>query len=206
MTHAMQSSSLTNLVKSIAITLAVSIILIGCGTSSEDPASDSKHILLSEHEVGLTAKVYKYSIDVCMSGVTDSELDGLVELSIKKWLRPIRELDGRVTSNVSFSCPGDIEIHASTELGRSFTRTGLYPSLYLNLRANYVEYELVHELGHAFGLGDTYEEQTYSCMPGQPASVMCNANSAFLQPDDINGIREMFKRSYGYDDYIIFAD
>jgi len=54
-------------------------------------------------------------------------------------------------------------------------------------------YETVlHEMGHFFGLGDTYIEGG-GCQPNQPPSVMCNATFNTLQPDDVSGARQAFR-------------
>lgn len=52
---------------------------------------------------------------------------------------------------------------------------------------------LLHELGHSFGLADTYDEASGGCKPDQPHSVMCDANLDTLQPDDIRGAQEAFR-------------
>ena len=55
---------------------------------------------------------------------------------------------------------------------------------------------VLHEFGHAFGLGDTYHEN--KCMFGQPESIMCNRIGTIvsLQQDDIAGIRNKFCSIY----------
>ena len=56
---------------------------------------------------------------------------------------------------------------------------------------------LIHEMGHAFGLCDTYVGSNH-CAPGwpppedQPDSVMKGNGDFFLSPDDIAGIRGLF--------------
>ena len=53
---------------------------------------------------------------------------------------------------------------------------------------------ILHELGHAFGLGDTYDSS--GCKFGQPNSIMCGSKREFpeLQSDDINGVKFVFCR------------
>jgi hypothetical protein len=63
--------------------------------------------------------------------------------------------------------------------------------------------QIIHELGHAFGLCDTYQNGYETCDPhfltaptasGQPDSVMKSANDYFyLTRDDVNGIRALFE-------------
>lgn len=52
---------------------------------------------------------------------------------------------------------------------------------------------LRHELGHIFGLADTYVDGSGGgCQPGQPYSVMCNSAWSTLQEDDMFGAQEVF--------------
>jgi hypothetical protein len=52
---------------------------------------------------------------------------------------------------------------------------------------------VLHELGHAFGLGDTYAEGSRGPRPGQPDSVMAGGRTYLrLQPDDTLGIQQVF--------------
>jgi hypothetical protein len=50
---------------------------------------------------------------------------------------------------------------------------------------------VVHEFGHAFGLGDTYVEGGGGiCKVFQPQSIMCSGTS--ITADDVNGMRQAF--------------
>ncbi len=63
---------------------------------------------------------------------------------------------------------------------------------------------LIHEIGHAFGLCDTNNSpQDYNCDPShvsvaspadQPSSVMASSGYFYLTPDDIAGVRAVFRR------------
>ena len=62
---------------------------------------------------------------------------------------------------------------------------------------------ILHEFGHAFGLGDTYEEGgTFPChmelgmFAPSSTSVMCNANFDSPQTDDIAGIQHLFCKTF----------
>jgi hypothetical protein len=55
-------------------------------------------------------------------------------------------------------------------------------------------YETVlHEMGHNFGMGDSYDEANGGCLPFQPPSVMCDSTFTTLQQDDIRGARQAFR-------------
>lgn len=62
---------------------------------------------------------------------------------------------------------------------------------------------LVHELGHSFGLCDTYEPQFDRCAPdfrssaspeGQPESVMKTSDFFYLTEDDLAGLEALLER------------
>jgi hypothetical protein len=59
---------------------------------------------------------------------------------------------------------------------------------------------LIHEIGHSFGLCDTYPSQVHvHCDPAfmsadQPSSVMYDSNYFYLTQDDITGIKALFAR------------
>ncbi len=78
---------------------------------------------------------------------------------------------------------------------------------YRNDRINYgakafysIYKTLIHEFGHGFGLCDTREETLYThCDPeyrsnDQPFSVMKNAESYSLTPDDLQGVKTLVNR------------
>jgi hypothetical protein len=55
---------------------------------------------------------------------------------------------------------------------------------------------ILHELGHAVGLYDTYNGRGGSCQQGQPDSVMCWARYTELTEDDILGIQDVYKKVF----------
>jgi hypothetical protein len=62
----------------------------------------------------------------------------------------------------------------------------------VNLFANDGFPTVLHEIGHNFGLMDTYIEGVWTCEENQPSSVMCDGVFSELQPDDIEAIREEY--------------
>ena len=74
----------------------------------------------------------------------------------------------------------------------------------------FIKFSLVHELGHAFGLGDTYVDASHNRvstggLPGtsgkHPASVMAGINNLgnspfYIAEDDKNGILWLYKYLY----------
>jgi hypothetical protein len=136
---------------------------------------------------------------------SDSAKDTLqkyVRLSILQWLAPLRTYMNqghRITSNVEFVSSGaNIVVVAKDTPGRSnydgwcfIVCSGPVITLYQNDVTNYQV--VLHEFGHAFGLGDVYIEGVWSCKEEQyKDSVMCKNSSNYLSADDIRGIRYMY--------------
>ena len=115
----------------------------------------------------------------------------------------LRELDTRVT----FDCQGK-----GTSFAQRSAHDGKAPALCIKKRAGVAinwnfTFDIVHELGHAFGLGDTYARDLLTSSGGlahtlgkQPASVMAAirvdplGNSPFhLGEDDKNGIIWLYR-------------
>lgn len=70
--------------------------------------------------------------------------------------------------------------------------------IYVKLTGDVTEHDMLHEMGHVFGLHDTYWKDHEGCLPGQAPSVMCGRSVpggvgfTSLQTDDINGVREIY--------------
>ncbi len=93
-----------------------------------------------------------------------------------------------IIQSVSFARPSslrDFSLHAQLDYRSVFWST--YPSL-------------IHELGHSFGLCDTYEAKLKdACDPNyssalQPESVMKDSSFFYLTDDDVTGIQRLFLR------------
>ena len=89
---------------------------------------------------------------------------------------------------VSLDEPQTVQAFAKTQnLDPSKVFWSTYPSL-------------IHELGHSFGLCDTYDatikdqcDPAYSS-PSQPSSVMKDSTYFYLTPDDVTAIKRLFER------------
>jgi hypothetical protein len=187
----------------------------GCAAELGDSA-DGK----AAGKVGLTTQAYELaswvdsvwnrysSIDqlplrICIDrepGTTmlDSTLRIMLAFAVDSWVSAVQPITTTPLYNtVDFSCPRSIDgplwdilavLH--TGPGRAWNY-GDEIELYEDDPLFYES--LLHELGHSFGLADTYDEATGGCKPGQPSAVMCDSNFQSLQPDDILGAREAFR-------------
>lgn len=124
----------------------------------------------------------------------------LFEKGMNTWFEPVRRLPGgdELAHRVMIvEKDEDIVLEVKTGTGRGYYKPG---AAFMKQRIEIYDsgsYEtLLHEIGHAMGLGDTYVEGVWSCKPGQPDSVMCHADASDLRADDIRGIRfEYCKRT-----------
>ncbi len=182
---------------------------------------------------------YRYGVDCKPEDRQNGEaLKEAISLSLRNWLEPLKELnperpivdkfvyelqpdydpnqpndnlDGwrAVDLRVAFACPQGIHPRSGAGIGR------LYPPDLRMQRGTKVTppmfYSLTHELGHAFGLADTYQRPGFMRSRGgldrtagnQPASVMAmavNASDTLISigEDDKRGIIWLYK--YFYED------
>jgi hypothetical protein len=70
------------------------------------------------------------------------------------------------------------------------------PSVFLELDND--DMVVLHEIGHALGLADTYLEHASGCKEGQPISKMCDSHAGGfgLWEDDYNGILAAADRAF----------
>ena len=158
------------------------------------------------------------------------ELEDAITLALQTWLQPLREIDTEALIVNEFRFQHfhepiahellkkididlgviDLCVEGRSSAGflpnlppRVFIRTGG------NINAEYI-YALIHEIGHAFGLGDLYAERPMApsvtkggldaTVGTQPAAVMAmwvyNHTGDHLTEDDRNGIIWLYKAIY----------
>lgn len=140
------------------------------------------------------------TLRVCVQGTginagNRSTRESMIRTAIMKWVDAIRPTStvGLINpADVVFTCPGtpvDVAVDWSALPGATHRAyvAGSGVTLFEGDSAAVV----LHELGHVFGLSDTYVEGVWSCKPGQPDSVMCSTGFD-LQPDDVRGIQEAY--------------
>ena len=154
-----------------------------------------------------------------------------ISTSLRTWLEPLKELNPdrpivdkfiyELQADYDPNTPKDLEGRRAVDLRVAFvcTQAGsealigrLYPPDVLLRRGTEVtpnlRYYLVHELGHAFGLADTYKRPGFMRSRGglhqtsgnQPSSVMAMAagSEEIVSEDDKRGIVWLYK--YFYED------
>lgn len=163
-------------------------------------------ILIGGNYSGLMRYAKKETIRICLSGgLSQAARDAWAETIndvTKKWLDSIRPLtfaklaDGATI--VTSDCYATVLVQPQNN---AYTLLGTNPRIVVAPSGYFGSYNVVlHEFGHAFGLGDTYQNgQSGNCRPGQPQAVMCNTSFDHLQPDDLAGMKAVFKMVYPND-------
>ncbi len=182
--------------------LLVSIFLGSCGGSPQ-PVEYSHPDYLT---LGKDAKSKKYLIhkvfETIKINVVGDYFGQITPANIQKavldWISPLRKFSDDLSDEVQvgkFKLSNDLTIKLVDGDGRAHYSSFLFLNeivLYSKGHDNFGT--LLHELGHAFGLGDTYIEGVWTCQPGQPPSIMCRIPpyNPRLEKDDIEGITFLF--------------
>lgn len=171
-----------------------------CGSPEGDQrqASDYEleYLTLTPYELPntLTARALKSAFSIHTEGTHRSLQSSHIVQAVQAWFNPVRKYSSRIASAVNVNQGGqaDVVIRYSNSNGRAYAMVGRVP-VTIQLYADDGYEVLLHELGHAVGLGDTYLEYG-GCKPGQPDSVMCTGRTNQLMRDDIQGVEELFCR------------
>jgi hypothetical protein len=205
--------------KANKLLLTVLVSIFSCGRGTQENQSHISYLIL-EGSPGLTRFVKEPKITLCanMKYVTEDVKPALIKHltdATLKWIEPMRALaTEKLASKVEIgfwsstngSYPNNDPLPDGCHAGLIILknrRPGVQVSpnrtvLFFNTDVSDKNFRVtLHEFGHAFGLRDTYSTSEFNtCLPGQPDSVMCNTEDHDeLQPDDIEGIREVYKRT-----------
>lgn len=192
--------------------MAASYVFVSCGKPMERDASKLDYIVAPKASAGLTRKVHKPVIKICMGTDAASEAHKPnVTHAVEEWTGALVDVAAEpVTRTVEFVALNDASCDAVVNVGNyspAQTRMGNRPIVYLAKSINTwfgSRTVTLHEFGHAFGLYDTYAGSGGSCQRNQPNSVMCRASYENLKQDDIDGIRVAYKnalaRNFAADD------
>jgi hypothetical protein len=157
------------------------------------------------------------SVRVCVNlraGVAAARLtthQNNITPAVQAWVQAAQAVSTpTLTTTTNFTCTNPdirVEVYATTARGtqpadttvpaiywgREYTWWPTGGNPYIRLFDDSTANTVLHEFGHAFGLGDTYVEGGTGCKLYQPNSLMCAPGTfTALQPDDINGAHEAF--------------
>ena len=180
--------------------IAVSVLLVQCGSKSHESDVDFK--IIESYQQSLTT-LYKYNRPFKIRMVEDDspQLRRGVEDAIQMWTEVLYQfkpqLPRKTVEYVGQNADIAIIKHRANgqgictgaQNGRACMTFTPEPELHLYPSSNFAT--IVHETGHAFGLDDTYVEGLWNCQPGQPESTMCLA-FPYLTDDDRAGIKAVF--------------
>ena len=179
---------------------------------------------------------YRYGIDCKFANRQNGKaLTEAISATIRRWLKPLKELNPErpiidkfvyeLQADFNPNQPEDLEGLRAVDLqvtfectqGTSYASIGrIFPPAMVIRRGTEITpsifSSLTHELGHTFGLADTYQRPGFMRSRGgldrtagnQPASVMAGANNFIgsmpfpISEDDSRGIVWLYK--YFYDD------
>jgi hypothetical protein len=185
------------------------MVLAGCSAVADrggaPSASHLNFLDFADQTYGLVGRVKQSSLSVCLSGVSEDDAGTWgdnIKSVVAKWVEPLRSLTGdTLVSDVEVSTTGgdcDANVVVAPDTW-SNTQIGDSPTVNMSDQGYFASYNvLLHEFGHAFALADTYVAGGVSgdCQPGQPEAVMCNTSFAELQPDDLDGLRDIFTQAF----------
>lgn len=174
--------------------------VLACGAQKPQSHTETKleYVKLKFAESKRLTNVIKNPITIKLNGNISLTHDEIKQ-QLLYWLEPMRELSKEVTDTIEIKEDAeqfDMQISYRDREGRAFT-DALENHIYLY--KGYKKSTLLHEMGHVFGLADTYVEGTWECKRGEAASVMCNDKYTVLQADDIAGVKNLYCDSYSQD-------
>ncbi len=204
------NSRLKQVVRAGLVTLAAAFSLQACGSreKGQGGVSHPNFISFGPSVHGLTEKVKKPEIRICLVGVDAGseweKWEGNIQSAVLKWvdaLRPVAQ--GELTQTVlvtdgTTNCDAFVKVVPGTW---SNTQIGSVPTVNMDRTGYFASFTvLLHEFGHAFALADTYQGgQSGNCKPNQPQAVMCNTSFDTPQDDDVTGVRSVYKSTFPND-------
>ncbi len=194
---------------------------------------DNKHLLIKKIDKAEWKIGYRYAAKCPPQDKQNNKaLEAEMTKALEAWLQPLRELQPAqpITRNFRYQPQKDFNADQSTDVagllavdvritfecrqGHSFALVGGGTAPDLHIRGGTkitlpLLSKLIHELGHAFGLGDTYIHSTKLASTGglertsgkQPSSIMAAFSAAAGQPpylgeDDKRGIQWLYRHFY----------
>ena len=159
----------------------------GCVTASAEridgpPAIESTFGLLPKIESGVLYACVNTNHPEAMPSIRDAFLD---------WVDSLRPESVRpLVSDIKEACPGDFRVNFFST-SRAHTFPAPYPVINLGPPDDYAS--VLHEAGHALGLGDSYVEGLWKCEGVNEDSVMCTPGIEELSAADRDGLRSVWR-------------
>ena len=173
--------------------------------------SETKFIVSMDGVGVLMKHARDLQIQICVTATDKAMVKGYenwIYGAVVQWLSKLMFLDKHVTRNIQLNCQEYIlKVHFVSGFGRSNHAVpnkalGSFSpiiTIYAGFEKSYTKKQrqavLLHELGHAFGLRDTYSEKKSGMIPNQPKSVMGNLISEAIHSiskDDIRGLVTLY--------------
>jgi hypothetical protein len=191
--------------RSSALFALAAVIAVSCGKTANQSTSDLSYKLYDPYSLKklLINRVDSGEIRVFVVGEEDLLYEHISQ-AISMWTSYLpRTVNARFVDSLSES-DLVVEVVSPLENRRQFTTLMPNNRPVITLFENYKKTVLLHEMGHAFGMQDTYQAfhdgktglltSTCTIEENQPQSNMCLGGSGQykLYPDDIEGIRNLY--------------
>lgn len=187
--------------------------LSSCGT--EEPiTSKSNYLLIGPGMEGLIYRAKNDSINICETARNSKDKSVQREFfknGLKLWWAALDLPEKEITyDKQGAECDLTVEVRRGVH---AHCMPGKRPKIVVDVPSGRMGRQRVvtHELGHAFGLDDTYALREYKntgrmsyseenrCKPGQTdVSIMCNPEKyGEPQDDDIKGVKHAYRNVHG---------
>lgn len=160
-------------------------LLSGCATTAPEPVDGVQAL---DTTFGLAAKLDKPVLAACLNTNHPVAVAG-VKRAVREWVSALDDQSTRFVKDVVIACPGDFRVNFFSA-ARAHTFPAQYPVVNVGTPADYPI--LLHEIGHAFGLGDGYVEGVWRCEGVHTNSIMCDPRQGKLSAADREGIRTVW--------------
>ena len=183
------------------LSLVSAAVLAGCG-QTRPTTSNTQYYVLDSAYFGVIKHVKEQTVTVCIDGMTKTEQWATWTVgSVKHWLDTVRPLsptpvatDVQLVGSDEGACrAADAQVKLSPDNFRAYTNVGARPVINVSRQDARSGHVILHELGHAFGLDDTYNKPDTD---RQPDSVMKTARFDAPQADDIAGMKDLYQQAY----------
>lgn len=197
----------------ITTLLMMGLISLGSGCLKKKDAASSLNYKLSSETDGLMPRLGR-DLKFCLADELNQNARALQEPVMRvfdRWMQPLSAAGFTVpdSSSITFTLdarckPNDGEPPEGFDLAIVVDGSvrPYYTNRVIHLKNSTEEAVLMHEMGHALGLGDTYFESlvAHQCQIGQPVSIMCShfQFGATLQEDDKRGVLASYCRSFDH--------